>query len=224
MHEVISIKGSRDGLRILIEEAHDWNDVLQALHVQLDQSGNFFAGARMIVEIGSRQLTREQLSEMLSLMDRYGLQPETLSTSIRESREAARALGLAIRALPQPNQTSDGVHTDGDAAFLFKTIRSGQVVRHQGHMTLVGDVNPGAQVIAGGSVIVWGRLRGMVHAGALGNANALVGALELRPTQLRIAGLIARTPEDDTRSHPPEIARIEHECIVVEPWETFKKI
>lgn len=83
-------------------------------------------------------------------------------------------------------------------------------------------MNPGAEVIAGGSVIVWGRLRGVVHAGAMGDNTALICAIELRPTQLRIASLIARTPEDGSRHIPlPEVARVDQAQgrIVVEAWD-----
>jgi septum site-determining protein MinC len=86
-------------------------------------------------------------------------------------------------------------------------------------VVVVGDVNPGAEIIAEGDVLVWGKLRGLVHAGARGNSNAIVGALTLAPTQLRIGSLIARAPEDKrNRNAPAEIARIKDGRIVVEPW------
>src|SRR5690606_23505739 len=78
---------------------------------------------------------------------------------------------------------------------LRETVRSGRAIHHEGDVVIVGDVNPGAEIIAGGSVIVWGRLRGMVHAGAYGDHTALICALELSPTQLRIADQIAVAPE-----------------------------
>jgi septum site-determining protein MinC len=80
-----------------------------------------------------------------------------------------------------------------------------------------GDVNPGAEVIAGGSVIVWGRLRGVVHAGAKGNRTATVCALDMSPTQLRIAGQIAVSPT--RRGKPqPEIVRIKDNQLQAETW------
>jgi len=82
-------------------------------------------------------------------------------------------------------------------------------------------VNPGGEIIAGGSVVVWGRMRGFVHAGALGNAGALVCAIELAPTQLRIADQIAAGSREAPRT--PEIARIEGGQIVVAPWEALKR-
>ena len=78
------------------------------------------------------------------------------------------------------------------------------------------------EIIAGGNVLVWGRLRGTVHAGALGDRKAVICALELAPTQLRIADLIARAPEGGAGRFP-EVAFVEHDQIGVEPWETYRK-
>jgi septum site-determining protein MinC len=222
MHDLINIKGGKDGLRILIDETSDWSSVLTALQAQFDQAGNFFAGAYMIVEVGNRRVDEQQLVEMLTLMQTYGLAPESLATTMRESRDAARAVGLTTRAMPRP-VVQPSLPVESESTLLYRTVRSGQVVRHQGHIILIGDVNPGAQLIAGGTIIVWGRLRGLVHAGALGDREALVCALDLRPTQLRIANLIARAPEEMS-SNPPEVARIEQDTIVVESWDVYKRV
>ncbi len=106
-----------------------------------------------------------------------------------------------------------------NAFLLRETLRSGRFVYHEGHIVIMGDVNPGAQVVAGGHVIVWGRLRGMVHAGAHGDESAVICALELSPTQLRIAGQIAVPPDDGRRRQaPPEQAAVRDGQIVAEPW------
>ena len=86
------------------------------------------------------------------------------------------------------------MHGGEGAILVRRTLRSGYSLQHSGHVVVIGDVNPGAEIIAGGDVIVWGHLRGMVHAGAEGNDDAVVCALDLAPTQLRIGGLIATTP------------------------------
>ncbi|MBU4224603.1 MAG: septum site-determining protein MinC, partial [Chloroflexi bacterium] len=82
----------------------------------------------------------------------------------------------------------------------------------------MGDVNPGAEIVASGSILVWGRLRGVVHAGAQGDVNAVVCALELTPTQLRIAGEIAVSPKRKGKVQP-EIARLKDGILVAEPWQ-----
>ncbi len=71
------------------------------------------------------------------------------------------------------------------------TLRGGQVLHHSGNIVVVGDVNPGAELVAGGDVLVFGRLAGIAHAGAQGDENARILAVELRATQLRIATFIA---------------------------------
>ena len=83
---------------------------------------------------------------------------------------------------------------------------------------MLGDVNPGAEIVAGGDIMVWGVLRGMVHAGYPDNEQALVCALQLAPVQLRIAHLLSRPPEGFEVQPRPEVATIRHGQIVVETW------
>lgn len=110
------------------------------------------------------------------------------------------------------------------------TLRSGQVFRHAGTIMLIGDVNPGAEVISGGDIFVWGRLRGIVHAGAMGNERAVVCAIDFEPIQLRIAGYIAMSPKAVSNepgrwfwrrnaTEKPEVARVMGRQIVVDVWD-----
>lgn len=110
------------------------------------------------------------------------------------------------------------------------TLRSGQVFRHAGTVMVLGDVNPGAEVISGGDIFVWGRLRGIVHAGAMGNERAVVCAIDFEPIQLRIAGHIAMSPRAVSndpgrwfwrrnRVEKPEVARVIGSQIVVDVWD-----
>src|SRR5262245_64294087 len=149
----------------------------------------------------------------------HGLRPYTLSSTTRESRNSALAAGITARPLGRDVAESE---ERGTAAFVQRTVRSGQVVRHHGHVTVLGDLNAGGEIIAGGNVIVWGRLRGTVHAGALGDREAVICALELAPTQLRIADLIARPPEGGAGRFP-EVARVEEDQISVEAWESYRR-
>jgi septum site-determining protein MinC len=227
MRDLITIRGGKDGLRVQLDDDAEWHAVMAALQAQLDQSGSFFAGARLVVDIGDRSLSDQQLADALMLMKQYGVQPEALATTARESRNAARAAGVQARVTVPGGAALAPDTVESEALLLVRTVRSGQVVRHQGHITLIGDVNAGAEVIAGGSVVVWGRLRGLVHAGAFGDRSVLICALELRPTQLRIASVIARTPEEASQHAPvPEVARVDptdQERITVEAWEVPRR-
>lgn len=109
------------------------------------------------------------------------------------------------------------------------SLRSGQVLRKTESIVIIGDVNPGAQVISSGDIMVWGRLRGVAFAGADGNRKAVVAALDFVPTQLRIAHLTTIPPAQKRRrwsffwrkpaGRRPEIARILDGKIIVEPWD-----
>ena len=219
MPNLIAIKGSKEGLRLQLDESAAWAELLESLRDQLGKAENFFNGAQVMVDIGERALAEDQLAEMLELMREHGLRPESLASTARESRNAARAAGVAARPLVREVAAGED---RGEAAFVQRTVRSGQVVRHHGHVTVLGDLNAGGEIIAGGNVIVWGRLRGTVHAGALGDRSAMICALDLAPTQLRIADLIA-VPPQGRAERLPEIARIVGEQIAVEAWESYRK-
>ncbi len=225
MSDLISIKGGRDGLRMRFDDVAEWGELIAQLERQLAQNQAFFSGARLTIDLGDRAVSEVELAGVLELMQQHGVAAEALSASARETRNAARAAGLTARPLPRYSEPAPGAGQaapESEALLLTRTVRSGQVVRHSGHITLIGDVNPGGELIAGGSVVVWGRVRGFVHAGALGNGEAVVCAIELRPTQLRIANQIAAGPKGGG-PHTPEVARIEGGQIVLEPWESYKK-
>lgn len=132
---------------------------------------------------------------------------------------------------PEPEPAPEPEPEPLAGPYLYRgTLRSGQVLRHAGPVLVVGDVNPGAEVVAGGDVFVWGRLRGIVHAGAAGDAQAVIGALDFEPVQVRIADHIAMSPKGNTdepghwlwkrsSSGKPEVARLVAGQIVVDPWD-----
>ncbi len=107
---------------------------------------------------------------------------------------------------------------EGLSKFVHGTLRSGQEIAFNGNIVVIGDVNPGAQLKAKGNIVVLGSLKGLAHAGVGGNTKAVVAAYSLLPTQLRIADLIVRPPEDDTQYKYPEIARIVDGEVVIEPY------
>ena len=229
--QAIDIKGIRDGLLIRVKD-HPDVAVVEALGEELARKRDFLAGSRIAVDVGRRALDDAQLAALQQLFGGYELTLWAVLAEDAATREAARRAGLATRlsgsatdlegkALAGPaNGSEPPAAKEPPAAntlLLRETVRSGRSVWHDGHVVIVGDVNPGAEVMASGSVIVWGRLRGLVHAGALGDATAIICALELNPTQLRIANHIAVAP-DSGPGRAPEQAAIREGQIVAEPW------
>lgn len=103
------------------------------------------------------------------------------------------------------------------------TLRGGQSLHNLGNIVVIGDVNPGAELVASGDIVVFGALRGVAHAGAQGDAGACVHAIELAPTQLRIATFIAADAGD--RKQTPihaETARVQNDRIAIFSRESTK--
>ena len=126
----------------------------------------------------------------------------------------ATAVASAGVAIPQPPRPVPvGIST----LYHRGTLRGGQALHNLGNLVVIGDVNPGAELVASGDIVVFGALRGVAHAGAQGDRGARVIALELAPTQLRIATVIATSGSDRVK-RGPEHASIVDERIVVVPF------
>lgn len=217
---LVQIKGLRDGLLVTLGEA-GWDILHTSLLIQIDEKSEFFKGAKLALDVGNQDL---HVAEMTSLRDELSERGINLWAVLSESsttETTAQNLGLATRLSKIRPDTPVQVHTssaEDSAMWVKRTLRSGVRLEYEGNVVVLGDVNPGAEVVAAGSVIVWGRLRGVVHAGAKGDKDAVVCALDLSPTQLRIAAEIATTPE--RRSQPyPEMARLKEDHLVAEPWQ-----
>lgn len=130
---------------------------------------------------------------------------EESSASPKEEKQAEETRGEG----PPPDRT----------LLIERTVRSGQSINYPGHVVIMGDVNPGGEIVAGGDIVVFGSLRGVAHAGALGDSNAVVVALCLSPTQLRIATHITRAPDgEEIKPRQPEVASINDGAIVIERY------
>ena len=231
--EAITIKGIRHGLLITLPGGNlagpDWHADLRVLETRLGQNPAFFRGGRVALDVGGRELDRDEIEKVRSLLARHQVDLFAVVSESPMTEAAVQELGLVIDLGPtrprEPEPASEEAPSGGeelpavDNLVVRRTLRSGQSLRHPGHVVIIGDVNPGAEVAAGGDIIVWGRVRGMVHAGALGDEMAVICALDLAPTQLRIAGHIARSPEDKRRKPVPEMASVHDGQIIAVPWQ-----
>lgn len=218
----VNIKGTSDGLIITLGPGA-WPGLVEELDQHLGQKASFFKGGRVALRVGPRQLTRPQLEKVGHLLNRHQISLWAVESDSPGTKAAALELGLETSLAPRPAPPPPTAPPEGDSLVVQRTLRSGQVIYHPGHIIIIGDVNPGAEVQAGGHIIVWGRLRGTAHAGTgekgLGD-RALVCALQLSPTQLRIGNHITRAPADEgAYDTAPEVASVQNDQIVVELWK-----
>jgi len=209
-NSLIQIKGLRDGLLVSLDDA-PWENQRAALIAQVDAQPAFFQGARLALDVASQVLHVKELVDLRDQLSERGIFLWAVVSESPTTESTAQLLGLATRiSKPRPEEARQfSVEDLGEetALFLNRTLRSGTRIEFAGHVVVFGDVNPGAEVVAEGSVIIWGRLRGMVHAGSKGNKKAIIGALDLSPTQLRIAEEVAAAlnPQQNPK---PEVVRI----------------
>lgn len=250
--KAVRIRGRPGGVVVEVGSG-EWVPLVALLSERLDAAEGFFRGGRVILDVGARALHESHLRQVGDLLARHAMRLAVVVTTADATGEAALTLGVATTtsveeseqlpppvAAPPPAAPAPAVpvvreHLPEPLPPLPQhyvhrgSLRSGQVLRKTESIVIIGDVNPGAQVISGGDVMVWGRLRGIAHAGADGNRMAVVAALDFVPTQLRIAKLTTVPPEQKRgrglffwrkqATRRPEIARILDGKIVVEPWD-----
>ena len=225
MEAAITIKGTRDGLLITFESG-DLPDLVTDLKSLVENRNTFFRGGKVALQVLDRRFSQADIRRLRQVFQDNGVTLWAIVGTDPDTSACVKELGLET-ALPQrktksqQEQVPKATFIAGTGLLMHKTLRSGQSVSHAGHVVIVGDVNPGSEIIAGGDVIVWGRLRGIVHAGARGDEKRCVCALDLSPTQLRIAKYIARPPEDKRRrkTTQPERAFVSDGQLVAERWK-----
>jgi septum site-determining protein MinC len=182
----VSVKGVNDGLLFLLDEECE-HEVLTAYLRELlfENPSQLLSGpdVKVSVDYGNRNLTAQENLELLQLF----LQKDNFCMREWSSNTVARRALFANRNRPERQNIHKG------------TIRAGQQVYYDGDVVVIGDVNPGGEIIATGDIYVFGRLRGIAHAGARGDTSAIIAAAEFAPLQLRIAGTVTRVPKVDGR-------------------------
>ena len=242
---VVSIKGRGNGL-IEIRFAHDiaYQQIREGFVSKLASSKSFLEGANPKVIIWGRSMNKAQKWDIRNLLSMdYDItnvkfedelneeEMELINTSkIGEpnSKIIKKVSDLSTTTFDGnsssfENEMDSEIRTHDKKAnviagstFIYNTIRNGQKIEVDGDVTILGDVNDGAEVFATGSIAVLGMIRGLVHAGSDGRSDAIVAAIRLMPKQLRIGKKIAVFPEDQ-KADCAEIAKIENKKIVVSP-------
>ena len=203
--EAVLFKGTREGIHIFLNDEIDFSSVIDSLERRLASSRNFFKGARIVIDTGRRALSVEQMQAVTQVLNQYdGVQ----LIRLEQSKPAQRLFRKAEAPMT--------------ALIIEKPVRSGQQVYHPGHVVVIGDVNPGAEVVAEGNIIVMGALRGAAHDGYQGTRASVVAANMMAPSQISIAGIWARRPDgadsSDAVGRGPEIARLRGDHIIIESY------
>ena len=211
--EHVAIKGTREGLVLYLDPAADFDLLMNELDKLLKDSVQFLQGATIRCYAGKKEYTEIEHTTLARVLGRYQLELTGWLTT-----EEVYVPGKVKPNATETKETRvwDEGMVEGSCLFVERTLRSGASVQFDGHVVVLGDVNPGGEIIATGNIAVLGSLRGVAHAGATGERKASVSAYHLAPTQLRIADLVTRGPADEADGRGPEIARIKEDQLIVE--------
>ena len=190
---------------ISLDEDTELEKAKEKIKEKFESTKDFFNKGELTITIDALNFTEFEICELQSLIKGILNEAEIKFVSYSELKKAAAENNGEERA-----------------KFYRGTVRSGQRLETENNLIVIGDANPGSELIAGGNVIVVGSLKGMVHAGAFGDEEAVVISLNMMPTQLRIANFITRAPDDlkENSKIIPEIAKIKDGAIYIEQFST----
>jgi septum site-determining protein MinC len=218
------IKGINDGLLVTLGEG-EWIVLREHLLQNIQERSAFFQGARVALDVGSHALKAAELGALRDKLGDFGITLTAVISTSGTTEKTALMLGIATQIQPpkkaaiaaQPVEALTPIKGE-IAVFLQKTMRSGTKIQNAGTVVVLGDVNPGAEIIAGGNVIIWGRMRGTAQAGCDGDVKAIVCALEMAPLSIRIAG--TNLELKPRKSKPgPEFASLISGMVIIQPWK-----
>ena len=182
----VVIKGSKNGITLVLDENEDFDVLKEKIEKKFKDSAKFLGNAKTALAFDGRELTDDQKDEIVKIItDNTELEIVCL---IDHSDDANAVFLNALQ-----KQMMD--MTASNAKIHKGNLRSGQAIESDTGIVVLGDVNPGASLVSKGSIIVLGSLRGTVWAGADGNASCFVLSTDMTPMQIRIADTIARSPD-----------------------------
>lgn len=210
--QTVVIKSNKYGITLFLDKDTAFPELLKAIGEKFKSSSQFFKDAQMALAFEGRTLSREEQLEVIRVIQ---------ENSALEILCVMEQDALKESYMKQALEERQKERASNDGRFYKGTLRSGQVLESETSIIILGDVNPGATVVSKGNVVVLGTLKGTIHAGAAGNENTFVAALNMAPMQIRIADAIARSADGPAVTKGsmtgPMIAYTENGCIYMEP-------
>jgi len=206
----VTVKGNQDSMVIQLDSKAGFAALKEQLKGRIKSLDHALMGAEVTINIGSKLLTHNEIDEMREILEARGF--NLVQVISKEHHIEVQPPHPGVEEEPLTRLTS------GRTLFITRHLRSGQRVSYAGNVVVLGDVNPGAEIVATGHIMVMGTLRGLAHAGCKGDERAIVTALKLSPTQLRIATHITHAPENQNPVSvlQPEVALFKDNRVVIE--------
>ena len=184
MRSCISINLRKDNIVIKVNEEYSQEDIVYTLRKKIPDLKKLYQGEHTPIVITGKVLKNKEIDEIQELIKKY--------LDVQIKFDSPRTLGLHGIV-----KTYNKEIAISETKFHRGAVRSGQKLEFEGSIVIMGDVNDGAEVIAGDNIVILGALRGLAHAGAKGNVNAIIAASSIDAPQLRIANIIKERENEE---------------------------
>ena len=250
--EVVQVSGRGTNVDFTIDDSAPFDQVTRRLRQYLVENRRLWSKGSISVNAGRWTLSKEQLSRIKQVIEaesgltvsRFWCSPDHLdrptnNTNGKSTADSILGGGAPEQATPEPIVTAaptpsmepklkeprSGSSRKGlptEALFVRTTFRSGESIHYPGDVVVLADVNPGAEILAEGDIVVFGSLRGMAHAGVEGDTKATIIALELDSPRIQIGPYTGLAPTNAPRSKSkasgPKIAYVRRRNVYVAPF------
>ena len=187
MSQSVTIKSNKYGINLVLNPDVAFDDLLKDVVEKFKASSSFFKNAKLALAFEGRALSDDEeqqiIAEILCIVEKGTKQEAIMKEQVEAFYDAVQQECENTAPISVPEQ------------FYRGTLRSGQVISSESSVTIIGDVNPGAKIIAQGNIIILGALKGNAHAGCMGDRSCFVFALDMKPIQIQIGDLIAKSPD-----------------------------
>ena len=196
MKNSVIIKGTPHGIIVVLDDQMEFSELKKQIVEKIKELSKFLGSAQMAISFEGRTLTEEQQREVLDIIAEYS--DLHVICVVENNPELDQVFEKALN-----DKLMELSNTTGQ--FVKGNLRSGQVLEMETSIIIIGDVNPGASITSKGNIIIIGSLKGTAFAGAGGNNNAFIFALDMNPVQIRIADTIARAPDKPKKGENKEL-------------------
>lgn len=203
MRNCITINLKKDYIIIKIQEDADYETIIASFRKKLPDLKKLYKNEKTPIKISGKVLKNKEIDEIQELIK------EKIDVDIEF--DMPKSLGLA--SIKKTYQSEIAI---SETKYHRGTLRAGQRMEVEGSLVILGDVNSGAEVMATDNIVVLGALRGLAHAGAKGNTQAIIAAGLMDCVQLRIANVVKEIDRDEEPMHKHAIASIEEDKIIIE--------
>lgn len=220
MSQIVTLKWNKYGVTLILDNETDFENLLKAIELKFKDASRFFKDAKTAICFEGRKLSEDEEQRIIETIEKNSaLEIICIIDTDKEREKLFKRIVEDTISEKEENQQNNQQEEiiDNSGQFYRGTLRSGQILESDGDVIVLGDVNPGAKVVAARNVVILGCLKGTVYAGMNGVDNAFVVAMSMSPMQIRIGDCIARSSDGSQKfDNEPKIAFLENGNIYIE--------